>query len=100
MYCVNCGKEIEAGALYCGNCGTRINQDLSQRVVTNNNYVNNVQEEDSGGLNVLSFLFPLIGFILWIVYMDSRPKRSSGCGKWALISTVLYILLYACAASV
>ena len=26
MYCPNCGKEVEDGALFCGECGAKIGE--------------------------------------------------------------------------
>ena len=44
---------------------------------------------NSTGLNIVSFLFPLVGLILFLVYIDKAPIRSKGCGKWALIGVVV-----------
>lgn len=43
------------------------------------------QDQNSTGLNVLSFLIPLIGLILYLVYQKEQPIKAAGIGKWALI---------------
>ncbi len=41
-------------------------------------------DEPSKGLNIIAFLFPLIGLILYLVFMDSCPKKARDIGSWAL----------------
>lgn len=43
-------------------------------------------DKPSVGLNILSFIFPIVGWILYFVYRDDRPNRASACSKWAWIS--------------
>ena len=64
-----------------------------------------VEEGGTAGWAILSFFFPIVGLILFIVWKDSKPKSSRAAGKGALISVIAVILLYvlvfciACAAS-
>jgi len=41
-------------------------------------------DEPSKGLNIIAFLFPLIGLILYLVFMESCPKKAHDIGSWAL----------------
>ncbi len=34
---------------------------------------------------VLSFLVPIVGWILWAVKKDSNPEDAKTCAKWAWI---------------
>ena len=34
---------------------------------------------------VLSFFFPIVGWILWAVKKDQNPEDASKCAKWAWI---------------
>jgi len=34
---------------------------------------------------LLSFLFPIVGWILWAVKKDSNPEDAHNCAKWAWI---------------
>lgn len=53
----------------------------------------------SVGLNIISFLFPLVGLILFCVFSSTEPNKAHSVGKWALIgfcvgiglSTLLYL---------
>ena len=64
-----------------------------------------VEEGGTAGWAILSFFFPIVGLILFIVWKDSKPKSARAAGKGALISVIAVILLYvlifciACAAS-
>ena len=54
-----------------------------QNAPPNYNYVE--QDIPSTGLNVLAFFLPLVGLILYLVYVDSTPRRAKAIGKFALI---------------
>ncbi len=41
---------------------------------------------------VLSFLFPIVGWILWAVKKDSNPEDAHKCAKWAWIGVVVYFV--------
>lgn len=45
----------------------------------------NLNDEPSVGLGILSFLFPLIGWILYFVHRDKSPIKAKACSKWAWI---------------
>jgi len=57
----------------------------------------------SGGLATLGFFFPMIGFILFLVWRGTTPLKARSAGKGALIGVITYfvvsvglsILLYA-----
>lgn len=42
-------------------------------------------DKPSTGLNILSFLIPLVGLILFLSWQNSTPIKAKACGKWALI---------------
>ena len=54
-----------------------------QNAQPNYNYVE--QDIPSTVLNVLAFFLPLVGLILYLVYVDSTPRRAKAIGKFALI---------------
>ena len=53
------------------------------------------QQEDkpSTGLNILAFLFPVIGLILFLCFQKTTPVRAKAIGKWALIGFIVGIVL-------
>lgn len=80
-FCPNCGSELSDQAKFCPNCGHQLY--VNSTVSNNSNDGNNV------GFNILSFLFPLIGLIFYIVWEKNYPIRAKGCGKWAIIGVVV-----------
>jgi len=63
--------------------------------MNNNQVVNNqnVQDAPSIGFAVLSFFFPLIGLILFLVWKDKTPLKAKSCGKGALIGVIVNVAL-------
>ena len=48
-----------------------------------------VEEGGTAGWAILSFFFPIVGLILFIVWKDSKPKSSKAAGKGALIGVIV-----------
>ena len=61
-------------------------------------------DEPNKGLNIISFLLPIVGAILYLVYHEKEPKKAAAAGKWALyglgFSVICYVLLVACTAMI
>lgn len=89
-YCSHCGKEIMSEAVICPHCGCATGASMSLE-----------PDNPSTGLNILSFFFPLIGLILFIVYHGKTPTKANAIGKWALIGflvgSLLSVILYSMA---
>ena len=51
-----------------------------------NNQINNIMsvDEKSTGLNVISFLIPLVGLIIYLTQKDTHPIKAKSAGKSAL----------------
>ena len=56
---------------------------------------NQREDQPSTGLNVLAFLFPLIGLILYLSYKKTAPVRAKAIEKWTLIGFVAGIVISA-----
>lgn len=115
MKCSNCGNEYPISSSYCPKCGEN-NPDFSsykeevkptyQATNTQSNYqsqqsyqtppttnTTGVEEEANFGLAVLSFIIPLVGFILAAAYWTSKPKTASACLQASLWSVGLVIFV-------
>lgn len=51
----------------------------------------NKSEGSTAGWGVLGFFFPLVGFILWLVWKDDRPARSRSAGIGCLVAVCLSV---------
>ena len=82
MFCKNCGKGIDDNAYVCPHCGVKTEK--------------NNADADSGskaGWGVLSFLIPLVGLILFLVWREERPNTANVCGKCALASVIVGVVI-------
>ena len=66
MYCQNCGKMQENGSAVCADCGAEL--------IGKNDYGRN--NKKSFCFALLSFVFPIAGFILYLIYEDRKPARA------------------------
>jgi len=96
-YCINCGVQIPEEAAFCPECGTANpkKEEPSVQVYNSQSYNQNYNPENdlpSTGLNVLSFFFPIVGLILFLVLQEKTPLRARACGKFALIGFIIKIV--------
>ena len=56
---------------------------------------NNIQNTDDLPviLKIISFLVPLVGLVLYLVYRNEAPLKSKSGGKWGLIGFIAGIVL-------
>ena len=74
--CEVCGKEIAENAVSCPNCGAK-----------------NGDEEAPFSAVVISFLFPILGILLYIVNASRRPTYAGKCLGSAIIGAVVMSIL-------
>ncbi len=79
-YCVRCGAQLYDEAVVCPKCG------CGQPGAA-------IKDSGSAGWGVLGFFFPLIGFILYLCWMNNRPRSAKSAGKGALISIIVAVAL-------
>ena len=84
MYCSRCGREIDDKALTCPYCGTKTMNNLDT-FITN--------DQPSFGYAFISFIIPLVGFILYLIYRDERPKRAKSALKGAAAGIIVGIFI-------
>lgn len=76
-YCSNCGVELDKKVVICPSCG------VSQQV-----------NNDSGaiGYGILGFLCPIVGFIFFVLWYDTKPKTAKGAAIGGLIWVALWTI--------
>ncbi|MBQ8416642.1 MAG: zinc ribbon domain-containing protein [Clostridia bacterium] len=82
MFCPKCGQEVHDEAIVCVHCGCSLKKS-------------NIAEDDAPntGFTVLGAFFPLVGFILYLVYHSSSPQKAKSAGKGALIGLIISVVL-------
>lgn len=117
--CPECGSMISSKATACPKCGYAVNGTMSNNNYTNNSgsmqsnyppqqsvqqgypqqqpYYPPVQsqKEDkaSVGLCIISFIIPLVGWILYFVKRDEYPNKAKACSTWAWVGFVLNFIV-------
>jgi len=83
MFCSNCGKEIDDKAYLCVHCGVKVNKKQSL-------------SDNSNILCLVSFLFPLIGAVMYYIWVKSEPELAKKINKWSFIGfgVCLIVCLY------
>ena len=92
MFCRRCGKEMPDGATYCPSCGEP--QSGSPTAQQPNYQQSMVYDSGSFGWAILGFLIPIVGLILWLAWMDVKPKSGKMAGLGALTAVIFSIVLW------
>lgn len=82
-YCRNCGTQIDDDAAFCPDCGA--SQGNANPPVV-----------DNGGFlwGLLGCCIPIAGFILFLIWKDTKPKTAKAAGIGVIVGIVLAILGY------
>lgn len=81
-FCSHCGTQIDDNAVICLKCGC---PTAPTPFIPGGG---SIQDAPSAGFAILSFFFPIIGLILWLVWKDYTPMRAKSCGKGALVGAI------------
>lgn len=79
-FCKHCGAEMDDSAVVCAQCGTNVAPAAP------------AEEKASFGWSVLGFFFPLVGFILWLVWKKDQPAKAKKAGVGALVGVIVNIV--------
>lgn len=97
--CRNCGGPIYDGEFNCSRCGQPVNISMGNMGnmgnIGNQNY-QNIQGQSvdrrSIVLNILAFIFPLLGLIMWLVSKRTKPIRARSILNWTIAGFCLTIM--------
>ena len=81
--CPHCGKEIDSAAEFCPKCGNSTSA------------FSHPLDKPSVILDLIAFLLPLVGFIMFLVFHHNYPKKSKSVGIASLVSIIAVIVFYA-----
>ena len=84
--CPNCGNQNPDDAKFCESCGTPLSTSVQQQPFSGTPIKPGVSGGAKTGLGILSFLIPLVGIILGIIYMNDSDPSKKAAGK-----TYLYL---------
>ena len=92
LFCPACGTRFPEGKKFCDQCGSALSE-LAQPESTPATTTTNVQDVPSKGIAVLSFFVPAAGFIMWVAWNTTMPRKAKSAGKWALIGLIVFTVL-------
>ena len=78
MFCKNCGKEVVNNCIICPNCKFEIGS-----IDTGNE-----------AFIFLGYLIPIVGFILYFIWKDEKPKTAKMLLIGAGVSTAFYAFIF------
>lgn len=82
MFCSKCGKEIMDEAVICPGCGCPVSgKELSPTA--------SQEDAPNAGLNILGFLVPIAGLIMFCTMINKTPIKAKQIGIFSLIGFVI-----------
>jgi len=85
MFCSKCGAQIPDNSVWCPKCGQATQSSSSTPVKS--------LDEPSILLNIISFLCPLAGWIIYFVQRGEKPNKAQTCCRWAWIGFAFNIIV-------
>jgi hypothetical protein len=79
MYCRKCGTELTEDTRVCPQCGQPVGAPVTDTAT------GEYEGHPNGWLKAACLLFPIVGLIMYLVYVDSAPVKAKDCGKFAII---------------
>ena len=73
MFCRHCGKELPQNTSACPDCGTKVKKYTPKKATR--------PDKKSLLHTVIGFFFPVIGLILYLIWMEDYPLRAKSAGK-------------------
>lgn len=92
-FCPNCQKEVSRKTEVCEDCGFEFAPEKEQEA---SNKVINIEKYDPVPVflwTVLSFLFPIVGVILFFVFKKNRSVRAEACKDGFIIGAIVWTLV-------
>ncbi len=90
-FCTYCGARLDAGVSFCPNCGAKVERSESfaksepiDSAFTSAGGGYSAPSRDyteSKGVAILSFLIPLAGLIMWLMWKDEKPGKATSALK-------------------
>ena len=95
MYCRNCGKEIDDDVKFCPHCGTNLTQEQDYYQPMDQQ-VRKEEDAPSFWFALLSFIIPVVGLVLFVVWRNDYPLKAKSCLNGFICNVVLSVVMYCC----
>ena len=97
--CSKCGDNNQISAMVCTNCGNSLSDAkiIISKTIKNESYVRNYDYSKNSSISlftyIISFLIPLIGFIIGAIFLTQDDYEKNDAGKVCIVLGVISILL-------
>lgn len=98
-FCSFCGSKVEedvnVGKVYCTHCGEQIDDNLSVCPYCGKSVKNTVVDKDDTEnywLEVLAFLIPFVGLIIWLCTKSKSPVKAQGVLRTTVIGFIFWFV--------
>lgn len=81
-YCKSCGEQIEDEDNACRFCGCIQNGSVA---------LNARSDGQDNGIEIISFLIPIIGLVLYCIWQADTPLKAHSALKGAVVGIVVYV---------
>lgn len=85
-HCQHCGRQVAVNAFSCPSCGFAFERQTQFGATVSSDGL-------SFGYALLGFIFPMLGFIMYLIWRNLFPLRASSIGRGVLTRLVFYIAL-------
>ena len=90
-YCSKCGAQMDDNASFCPKCGSE-QKPSNPYQAPRPRPPADPNDTGSVGWAILGFLVPLVGLILFLVWMNTRPKSGKMAGIGALVNVIASVV--------
>ncbi|VEU82091.1 zinc ribbon domain-containing protein [Acholeplasma hippikon] len=81
-YCPHCGEKVNPDQTVCLNCGKFLDS-------ANTSPTKVAEDNGGGGWTLLGFFMPLIGVILYVIWINERPNTAKSLIKGVFTSLIV-----------
>lgn len=91
MFCKNCGEYIRGTSAYCPRCKSLLlfsrRKNLDKELL--DEYCSE-KDRNSVGADVISFIMPIIGILLYFLNKDTFPRKSRSIGESLILGCIVW----------
>ena len=93
--CSECGKEISDKANTCPHCGAPVEKSETAAETPKAKVWYDVPDtnQESGFLDLISLLFPLLGIIMYCIMSDKDAAKAEGIYKYSKVGIIVALIL-------
>lgn len=91
--CDTCGATVPNNAIVCPYCGNAVTPPMASEEMYYEDDETNEEDVPSGGLNILSFLIPIAGWVLYFSLRDKTPNKAKACNTAAWIGLIISVVI-------